>query len=70
MPGEELPAQPSLLWRGGSATIVGLTGFLCRSFLVGLNRLEVNGWEKFSELLKSREDVQGREKGLITGQSR
>ncbi|GAM90317.1 hypothetical protein ANO11243_083600 [Dothideomycetidae sp. 11243] len=67
MAGDELPAQPSLLWRGGSALTIGLTGFLCRTFLLGLNRLEVNGYEKFLELLKSREDVQGRRRGLITG---
>ncbi|KAF2150074.1 hypothetical protein K461DRAFT_245377 [Myriangium duriaei CBS 260.36] len=66
MPGDELPAQPSLLWRGGSAFIVGATGLLCRSFLLGLNKLEVHGWDKFSELLKSREDVEGRQRGLIT----
>lgn len=66
MPGDELPAQPSLLWRGGSALTLGLTGFLCRSFLLGLTKLEVNGWEKFADLLQSREDIDSRQRGLIT----
>ncbi|KAF2228110.1 hypothetical protein BDZ85DRAFT_255427 [Elsinoe ampelina] len=66
MTDSELPAQPSLLWRTGSAVITGLTGTLCRSFLVGLNKLEVHGWDEFQRLLEEREDVAGRERGLIT----
>lgn len=67
MSAEELPAQPSLAWRTGSAFTMGAVGFLCRSFLLGLNRLEVNGLEQFLELLDERQDVESRTRGLITG---
>jgi monolysocardiolipin acyltransferase len=66
----DAPEQPSLLWRTGSSVITGATGFLCRTFLVGLNRLEVNGYDKFMRLLDERADVKGRTKGLITGMYR
>ncbi|THZ85652.1 hypothetical protein D6C84_03146 [Aureobasidium pullulans] len=62
----DAPEQPSLLWRTGSSVITGATGFLCRTFLVGLNRLEVHGYDKFMRLLDERADVKGRTKGLIT----
>lgn len=67
MAASDAPDQPSLLWRTGSSFITGATGFLCRTFLVGLNRLEVKGYDKFMRLLDEREDVNGRTKGLITG---
>lgn len=66
---EELPAQPSLPWRAGSAVTIGIVGFLSRTFLYGANNVEVNGWDRFQKLLDDRKDVQGREKGLITGRS-
>lgn len=67
MAAPDAPDQPSLLWRTGSSFITGATGFLCRTFLVGLNRLEVKGYDKFMRLLDERADVNGRTKGLITG---
>jgi len=67
MAAPDAPDQPSMLWRTGSSIITGATGFLCRSFLVGLNRLEVKGYDKFMRLLDERADVNGRTKGLITG---
>ncbi|KAG9554370.1 hypothetical protein KCU79_g11477, partial [Aureobasidium melanogenum] len=66
MAASDAPDQPSLLWRTGSSFITGATGFLCRTFLVGLNRLEVKGYDKFMRLLDERADVNGRTKGLIT----
>jgi len=66
MAADESPTQPSLPWRAGSSVTMGVVGFLCRTFLLGFNRLEVNGWEQFNELLEERNDVQGRERGLIT----
>lgn len=69
MAAQDAPDQPSLLWRTGSSFITGATGFLCRTFLIGLNRLEVNGYDKFMQLLDERADVNGRTKGLITGMS-
>lgn len=62
-----LPERPSLAFRAGSAFIVGATGFLCRTFLIGLNRLELNGYDKFQKLLDERADVGSRTRGLITG---
>jgi len=67
MAADDLPSQPSLPWRTGSALVTGAVGFLCRSFLIGFNRLEVNGWDGFQRLLDERSDVQGRSRGLITG---
>lgn len=67
MAAPDAPDQPSMLWRTGSSIITGATGFLCRSFLLGLNRLEVKGYDKFVRLLDERADVNGRTKGLITG---
>lgn len=42
-------------------------GTLCRGFLLGLSKLEVNGLESFTELLDSRWDPTTRTRGLITG---
>lgn len=67
MSADELPAQPSLLWRSGSAVTVGVVGFLCRTFLMGMNQVEVNGWDRFQKIVDERRDVQGRERGLVTG---
>jgi len=47
--------------------VCGVSGLICRGFMLGFNRLEVNGGEKFRELLDERADVEGRTKGLITG---
>lgn len=67
MAAPDAPDQPSMLWRTGSSIITGATGFLCRTFLVGLNRLELKGYDKFLRLLDERADVNGRTKGLVTG---
>ncbi|PMD40635.1 hypothetical protein L207DRAFT_427575 [Hyaloscypha variabilis F] len=45
---------------------MGLTGSLSRGFLYGLNRIEVVGLDRFLETLDRREDIDGRERGLIT----
>jgi monolysocardiolipin acyltransferase len=42
---------------------------MSRGFLYGLNRMEVVGLDRFLEALDKREDVDGRERGLITGLS-
>lgn len=46
---------------------MGLTGSISRGFLYGLNYMEVIGLDKFMETLDKRKDVEGRERGLITG---
>jgi len=46
---------------------MGLTGSISRGFLYGLNRTEVVGLDRFLETLDRRRDVEGRERGLITG---
>ena len=61
------PTTPSLPWRFTSSLIMGLTGSLSRGFLYGLNHMEVVGLDRFIETLDQREDVDGRERGLITG---
>jgi monolysocardiolipin acyltransferase len=49
--------------------LMGLTAALSRSFLYGLNHMEVIGLDKFLETLDKRRDIEGRERGLITGRS-
>jgi hypothetical protein len=49
---------------------MGFTGSISRGFLYGLNRIEVFGLDRFLETLDKREDVDGRERGLITGLSK
>lgn len=61
------PERPSLPWRFSSALIMGLTGSLSQAFLYGLNYMEVIGLDRFLETLEKRKDVEGRERGLITG---
>jgi len=46
---------------------MGLTGSFSRGFLFGLQNIEVIGLDRFLETLDKRKDVQGRERGLITG---
>ncbi|KAL1643877.1 Lyso-phosphatidylcholine acyltransferase [Diplodia intermedia] len=45
---------------------MGVVGLLSRGFLAGLSNLEVNGMDKFLQLLDERKDVQGRQRGLVT----
>lgn len=61
------PPQPSLPWRVGSATVMGLVGSISRIFMFGANRTEVHGLDQFLELLDERRDIDGRERGLLTG---
>ena len=42
---------------------------MSRGFLYGLNRVEVVGLDRFLDTLDKREDIYGRERGLITGWS-
>lgn len=68
-PSNPPPAMPSLSWRFTSSLIMGLTGSISRGFLYGLNRMEVVGLDRFLETLDKRSNVDGRERGLITGLS-
>ncbi len=61
--------QPSLSSRITAAVVTGLTGVWCKGFLYGLNQVEVIGLDKFLRLLESRQDVEKRQRGLITGSS-
>ncbi|KAF1344805.1 hypothetical protein BDV97DRAFT_362566 [Delphinella strobiligena] len=61
-----LPERPTLAFRLASSFQTGWVGTACRTFLLSLNRLEVNGWEGFQKLLDERADVGARQRGLIT----
>ncbi|KAF2278018.1 uncharacterized protein EI97DRAFT_395750 [Westerdykella ornata] len=63
---EEQPPAPSWPWRTASSFTMGTVGMLCCSFLYGLSRTEVHGLDEFLQLLDEREDVEGRQRGLIT----
>jgi monolysocardiolipin acyltransferase len=67
-PYEQQPDAPSWPWRAASSFTMGAVGVLCRSFLLGASRLETHGMEKFLELLDERENVEGRQRGLVTGE--
>ncbi|KAL9061517.1 MAG: hypothetical protein Q9162_000048 [Coniocarpon cinnabarinum] len=68
-PPEIPPYAPSFLWRLCSTVTVGAAGGASRIFLKALNKVEVNGLDRFLRLLDERKDTEGREKGLITGVS-
>lgn len=61
-----LPDRPSLGFRIANSFQTGWVGTACRTFLIGLNRFEVHGWEGFKQLLDERADVGARQRGLIT----
>lgn len=65
--GRPAPYVPSLPWRVGSVAAMAFIGSCARSFLYGLNNMEVTGLEGFLEALERRKDIDGRERGLITG---
>lgn len=63
----QAPHSPNLPSRIASVMIMGLTGIISRTFLYGLNDVEVKGLDRFKQLLDSREDPERRERGLLTG---
>jgi hypothetical protein len=69
MRAEEQPASPSLPWRTSSVFTMAAVGLLSRGFLYGLSRTETHGLDGFLKLLDERKDVEGRERGLVTGVS-
>lgn len=58
--------QPSFVWRGASYQTMLAVSTLCRIFLFGLNKTQVNGLPRFLDLLKSRSDHKTRRRGLLT----
>lgn len=58
---------PSVPWRLLSSTTMLGVGALCRAFLLGVSRPEINGLDSFLEILESRQDPSQRSKGLLTG---
>ncbi|KAH8595026.1 hypothetical protein B0O99DRAFT_624199 [Bisporella sp. PMI_857] len=65
-PTSSVPPTPSLLWRFSSTATMGFIGSVARSFLYGLNKMEVTGLEGFLHTLEKRKDINGRQRGLIT----
>jgi hypothetical protein len=64
---EEQPEAPSGPWRAASTFTMGAVGLLCKGFLSGLSTVETHGMDDFLKLIDEREDVAGRERGLLTG---
>ena len=61
-------SSPSLQWRSASTATFAFIGSLAKSFLtVGVSASEVHGLDGFVKLLEEREDVEKRQKGLLTG---
>lgn len=60
------PARPSLPWRVGSSITMGVAGAICRIFLFGPNNTEVHGLDGFLDLLDRRENIEARQRGLLT----
>lgn len=46
---------------------MGAVGSITRVVLFGANRTEVHGLEKFLELLDGKRNIEGRQRGLVTG---
>jgi monolysocardiolipin acyltransferase len=67
MPAEEIAIPPSLQWRAVSALTIALTGMASKAFLGLACTKEVHGLDGFAKLLDERKDVDGRERGLLTG---
>lgn len=65
---EDDPPPPSLPWRFGSATVMGVIGILTRTFMYGANSMETHGVDKFLNLVDERRDIDQRQRGLITGE--
>lgn len=61
------PPPPSLLWRASSTTVMAIVGTLTRAFMHGPNWQDAHGLDGFLELLDKRTDIDGRQRGLITG---
>jgi hypothetical protein len=59
--------NPSATWRASSNLTMFLTGMISKAFLFGFNRTEVNGLDGFLKILDQRKDIEGRQRGLITG---
>ena len=60
---------PSLRWRYGSTATLLFTGTLAKIFLNVGARADVHGLDGFVKLLDERRDIEGRERGLLTGES-
>ena len=61
------PPSPSLLWRASSTAVMSIVGTLTRAFMHGPNWQDAHGLDGFLELLDKRTDIDGRQRGLITG---
>jgi len=64
---EDAPYAPSLGWRAASTATIAFTGFLAKAFARIACSTEVYGLESFVKLLNDRENVEERDRGLITG---
>lgn len=60
---------PSLPWRAGSTTVMGMVGTLTRLFMGNLNAQHAHGLSGFLELLDERAEPASRRRGLITGET-
>ena len=63
----ENPLPPSLPWRIGSASVMGVIGALTRVFMHGTNTQNTHGLDGFLRLLDDRADPERRQRGLVTG---
>jgi monolysocardiolipin acyltransferase len=67
MVAEDLHYAPSLSWRIASTATIAFTGFFAKAFARVACTTEVHGLDEFLKLLDERKDVDGRQRGLITG---
>lgn len=66
-PLDERLTCPSLRWRAGSTATLLFTGTLAKIFLNIGARADIHGLDGFVKLLDERRDIEGRERGLLTG---
>ena len=66
---EDHPSTPSRPWRYGSNIVMGVFGGLSRIWLKAFSKTQVDGLDGFLQVLDERKDIEGRERGLITGKT-
>jgi monolysocardiolipin acyltransferase len=67
MPADDIAVPPSLQWHAASTATIALCAVACKAFLALACTKEVYGLDGFVKVLDERRDIEGRERGLLTG---
>jgi hypothetical protein len=64
---EDKLTSPSLQWRAGSTATLWFTGSVVKLFYALGARVNAHGLDRFLRILDERADIEGRQRGLLTG---